>query len=342
MQIKQFPRGSPTTTDYLIFESDTATLSCLINELPTATTTSSSTWTIINDNYVAQSSEKIIASVSNITITLPENPSNQDIEIFNVADSGSLLINLNGKKFEGLDYTSGITLESRNYARILYLSSDLGWLQLPGSALTILSEYSTSGLVLWLEGGSLIDKSGNENNASAIGTSPTITSGLDSKNILRWDGTDNQELQIAPFLTSATEATIYVVFTNLANNNYNLIRTKNIDDYWRFSSNGNGYFGTFLSGRIDGYPSEMPLDGSHLISIHAKANNYEVLLDNVGKGVQDLAFDPGDRFRISTNEKNFNGDIALILVYQNWIDKNSSEHEEIIATIKANYPSLII
>lgn len=199
-----------------------------------------------------------------------------------------------------------------------------------------------SGMKLWIEG-SLLDKSDNSNNATSVtGTNPTVTVGLDNKNVLRWDGSGNQELQISPFLTDATEATVYVVFTNLANNNYNLIRTKNIDDYWRFSNNGNGYFGTFLSSRIDGYPSGMPLDGSHLISIHAKANSYEVLLDNIGKGVQDLSFDVGDRFRIGTNDKNFNGDIALILVYDSWVDKESQSHEDIVAAIKSRYPSLTI
>jgi len=195
---------------------------------------------------------------------------------------------------------------------------------------------------LWIEG-SLIDKSGNSNNAtSVIGTNPTVIVGLDGKNVLHWDGSSSQELQISPFLADATEATVYVVFSNSANNNYNLIRTKNIDDYWRFSNNGKGYFGTFLSGRVNEYPSEMPLEGSHLVSIHAKDNSYEVLINNFGKGVQDLNFDPGDRFRIGTNDKNFNGDIALILVYDSWIDKESQSHEDIVAAIKSNYPSLVI
>lgn len=200
-----------------------------------------------------------------------------------------------------------------------------------------------SGMRLWIENGSLLDKSGNSNNAiSVTGINPTVTVGLDNKNVLRWDGSSNQELQISPFLTDATEATVYVVFTSSANSNYNLIRTKSLDDYWRFSNDGNGYIGTFLSSRVDNYPSAMPLSGSHLVSIHAKTNSYEVLLDNVGKGVQDVAYDAGDRFRVGTNDKSFNGDIALILVYPNWIDKTSTQHQNIIFTVKSNYPSLTI
>jgi len=249
MQIKDFPRGIPSSNDFLLFQSaDGITKACLISEL-------------------------------SLTVDIPPTPS---------------------------------------------------------------SDYLT-GMMLWIEDGSLLDKSGNANNATSFGGRiPTKTVGLDNKNVFRWDGASNQELQISPFLTDATEATIYLVLTNLANNNYNLIRTKNLDDYWRFSNNGNGYFGTFLSSRIEGYPSGMPLDGSHLISIHAKANSYEVLLDNIGKGVQDLSFDPGDRFRIGTNDKNFNGDIALILVYDSWIDKESQDHEDMVAAIKLNYPSLTI
>jgi hypothetical protein len=253
MQIKDFPRGIPSSSDFLLFQTaDGITKSCLISELPNS-------------------------------------PS----------DSGG--------------GTGGTTA---NYL---------------------------SGMKLWIEGGSLVDKSGNANNATSVsGTNPTVIVGLDGKNVLRWDGSGNQELQISPFLSEATEATVYVVFTNSANNNYNLIRTKNLDDYWRFLNDGNGYIGTFLSERVNTYPSGMPLDGSHLISIHAKANSYEVLLDNIGKGIQDLNFDAGDRFRIGTNDKNFNGDIALILVYDSWVDKESQSHEDIIAAIKSNYPSLAI
>jgi hypothetical protein len=253
MQIKDFPRGIPSSNDYLLFQTaDGITKSCLISELPNSP-----------------------------------------------PDSGG-----------------GTGEASANYL---------------------------SGMKLWIENGNLLDKSGNSNNAtSVIGTSPTVAIGLDNKNVLRWNGSASQELQISPFLTDATEATVYVVFTISTNNNYNLIRTKNLDDYWRFSNDGNGYIGTFLAGRVNAYPSEMPLEGSHLISIHAKNNSYEVLVNNLGKGVQDLSFDPGDRFRIGTNDKNFNGDIALILVYDSWIDKESQDHEDIVAAIKSNYPSLAI
>lgn len=344
MQIKQFPRALPKTTDYLLFQSDINTLSCLVSDLPFTppTATTSSSWNILVDNYTAKVGEKLLVNASNKTLTLPSTLETKDIEIFNISD-GVLLIDLNNNKFQGSDYTSGsITLKAGNYTRIFYLNSAFGWLQISGGGLTIPSKYPT-GMKLWIEEGSLLDKSGNGNNATSVtGTNPSVAINSDNKTVLRWSGNGNQELQIPAFLNDTIGATLYLVFANSVNSHYNLIRTKGIDDYWRFANTGNGYIGTFLSSRIDNYPPAMPLSGSHLVSIHAKANSYEVLLDNVGKGVQDVAYDAGDRFRIGTNDKPFNGDIALILVYPNWIDKTSVQHQNIISTIKSNYPSLTI
>ncbi|MBH8576980.1 hypothetical protein I8752_29160 [Nostocaceae cyanobacterium CENA369] len=164
---------------------------------------------------------------------------------------------------------------------------------------------------LWLEDGSLTDKSSNGNNATPVGSnSPTVVNSTSGKPALKWDGSGTQELQVSPFLGSATGATLYCVFT-ASNGNYNLVRTANLDDYWRFVS-GAGYFGTFRNGRFEGYPNSMPSSGSHLISIHADTNSYEVLLDNVSLGSQSSTFTPGDRFRIVSNDKAFSGDIGII------------------------------
>ena len=86
----------------------------------------------------------------------------------------------------------------------------------------------------------------------------------------------------------------------------------------------------------------MPTTGNHLLSIHADSSSYEVLLNNVSEGAQSPGFSPGDRFIIGANDKPFNGDIALILVYPFFINKTSTEHTSIVNSIKTVYPSLNI
>ncbi|WP_298908749.1 hypothetical protein [uncultured Nostoc sp.] len=208
-----------------------------------------------------------------------------------------------------------------------------------GNTGTIISGYP-AGMALLLEGGSLVDKSNNARDASPFGSnSPSLATGIDGKSVLRWNGSGTQELQIAPFLGNAVGATIYCVFTIYQADNYNLVRTFGLDDYWKFVS-GSGYFRTFRNSRFDGYPASMPSTGSHLVSIHADFNTYEVMVDRISKGQQQSTFTPGDRFRIGTKDKLFTGDIATLLVYPEYISPNSTKDVAVKNTIKSNYPSL--
>lgn len=199
-------------------------------------------------------------------------------------------------------------------------------------------EYLPNSL-LWLEG-SLTDRSGNNRNASPIGAnSPTIVTGLSNKPALRWNGSGSQELQVTPFLSGTNGATLYCVFTVSANTHYTLVQTANLDDYWRFSNDGSGYIGTFLASRREGYPASMPNSGSHLVSIHATGSSYEVLVNNQSRGLVNANYTPGNRFRIGSNSKPFNGDISLLMVYP-FISPTSTEHRNHVLAIKQNYPSL--
>lgn len=197
-----------------------------------------------------------------------------------------------------------------------------------------------SGMALLLDNGSLADKSGNNRNAVPTGlNSPSVARGLDGKQVLRWNGTGDQELQIPPFLGNTNGATLYCVCSIYAGDNYNLVRTYPIDDYWKFVA-GTGYFGTFRSSRYNGYPSSMPSTGNHLISIHASPTDYEVVVDTISKGVQESSYVPGDRFRIGVNDKVFSGDIALLLVYPQYTPPGSTSDLGVRNSIKLAYPSL--
>lgn len=220
--------------------------------------------------------------------------------------------------------------------RSLKLSTLKAFIGIP--SIPVNASYPT-GMRLWLDGGSLSDKSGDGNDATPVGASaPTITNDSSGKPALKWNGSGTQELQVTPFLSDVNAATLYCVFT-ASDGNYNLARTSALDDYWRFVS-GAGYFGTFSASRRDNYPATMPSTGNHLLSIHSQNGHYEILLDNVSSGVQTGNFVAGDRFRIGTNDKVFSGDISLMLVYPNFINKSSTIHSDCVSAIKANYSSL--
>lgn len=342
MQISNFPNGIPLPSDLILFESttDETYRKASISQLPFSSGGGGS-WQIINANYTASTGDKILnTATADITLTLPL-VSVGEIEIFNLNSSSKIFINLQGKKYNSGTYqTANLVCQGSNKSvKLVYINETLGWYPIYNQLDT--AGLYPQGMALWIEGGSLTDKSSNGRNASPVGAnSPATVTGVDGKQVFRWAGTSNQELQVTPFLTGTSGATLYCVFTVSANTNYNLIKTANIDDYWRLSSNSDGYIGTFRNTRISNYPSGMPSSGSHLVSIHANSSGYEVILDNVSKGLRSETYSAGDRFRVGTNDKAFNGDIALILVYPYWINKTSYDHTSCVQAIKQFYPSL--
>ncbi len=302
-------------------------------------------WDTITASYTATAGKRIISSpnTADITITLPASPvSGNEIEVINISATYKTLFNFGSSKLDAVATTNrNISLKGAfNYVKLLYIDASNGWVQIPQKTLNVATAYE-SGMRLLLEFGSLIDQSGFNNNPTSVsGTLPDVAIGLNSQKVLRFNGNGTQELQIPYFMSGTTAATLYVVFTVSVNSSYNLIRTADLDDYWKFSSDGNGYIGTFLNARKEAYPPSMPSSGSHLMSIHASASSYEVILDKVSKGAISNVYSSGNRFRIATNDKPFNGDIALILVYPSLINKTSTQHQAILSAIKLNYPSL--
>ncbi len=339
MQITNFPSGVPSGEDLILFQSlnDGSYRKASFGEFSGNT----AKWEIINSNYTVKDFDKVfINATTSVTLTLPI-VTKGEIELFN-RNAILTYINLQGKNYNGANYNpSNLVLSGANkYLRLIYLDENNGWYPISTDKLESFGNYPT-GMSLWIEGGSLADKSGNSRDATLLGTTaPSVVNGIDGKTVFRWSGAGNQELQVIPtFLSETTGATAYVVYT-ASNSNYNLLRTASLDDYWRFSNNSAGYFGTFRSSRYEAYPSGMPDSGHHLVSIHASSNTYEVILDNVSKGVQSSTYSAGDRFRIVTNDKPFSGDVALILIYPYLIDKASTAHASCLQAIKSYYPSL--
>lgn len=289
--------------------------------------------TITSDTSLSPNNKYLVNSFEEITVFLPESG---EIEICNPYNTVILCLNA---KFNGVTLTNArIVFNGSITARFLYINSSVGWISLNGRSAIVKRGYGSP--LLWLQG-SLEDISGNSRNAVPIpgATAPEIITGLNNKSALRFDAS-NQELQITPFLSSYTGATLYIVFSPDNETNYNLIKTADIDDYWRFQAQGEGYLGTFRSQRFESYPPDMPSFGNHLISIHAGNDSYEVIQNNVSKGVRFSIFHPGDRFRIAANDKPFTGDISLVLVYP-YHPANSAEYSEITNSIRQEYPSIL-
>lgn len=293
-----------------------------------------------NENITISDASLICdASTNSVTISIqiPDKP--LILNLFRYGDY-DVYLDFLGAKLNGESLTDTTTFVGKDTGsvQLVYVNEDFGWLDASKVITKLFTNNYADGLALLLQG-SLTDSSGNNNHANALNVLPEMATGIDEQEVLRWNGTGTQELDIPVFLGSTTGATLYCVFTANNEGNYNLVRTTNIDDYWRFV-NGNGYFGTFLNSRLSNYPSGMPSTGSHLVSIHASGNSYEVLLDNQSKGIVNAVYNPGNIFRIGTNDKPFKGDIALILVYPFFIDKSSSQHQTNILTIASKYPSL--
>lgn len=343
MLIHDFPTGTPSSEDWFLFEQkETEAYLKAEMALLLGGGGGGATWTTLGDNAtLAINSKTIITATSPITLNFPIGTIGE-LEMYNTS-TAKISINLGGGKYQGFNYpTSSIQLSAKDtYIRLIWVDSINGWIPLMGT-LEVIGNYP-SGMAFWLEGGSYQDRSGNNRHLTPLNpnTPPIKAVGLDNKQVLRWNGTGSQELQRDPFLNGTTAATLYCVFTVLANNHYGLVRTQSgLGDYWRFTQNAAGYFGLFRNIRFEAYPLNMPSSGSHLVSIHANGTNYEVIQNNVSKGVQSSGYTPGNVFRVGVNDLLFNGDIALILLYPYHINKTTLEHTNIITEIKNFYPSL--
>ncbi|AFY54386.1 hypothetical protein Riv7116_1845 [Rivularia sp. PCC 7116] len=299
-------------------------------------------WLVTSENLTISKGLLICDTVnSDITITVPVPSSNNYLQVVNHGQR-NIYFDFSGASLDGQSLTNTIislTPESK-FVRLAYVTG-IGWIDIESKLNKAFVGGYVPGAKLILKG-QLNDLSGNNNHAVPIGSNaPTIATGIDGKSVLRWDGSGTQELEVPYFLAGTNGATLYCVYTANDEENYNLARTRGIDDYWRFVY-GEGYIGTFLSYRLSGYPPNMPSNGHHLVSIHADASSYELLLNNASEGVRSDSYDSGDRFIISPNDKTFKGDIALMICYPFYIDKTSTEHSTNVSVISDEFPSLIL
>lgn len=345
MELNLFPRKSePVGDDCLLLQdaNNNAYFHTKISDLnisDSSNTTAVNPWLYTTADTTIRN-ESIVCDTANNSITISITPPTFPfcLRIVNIGDN-DVNIDLLGESLEG-DNLENIILQlsPRANALLAFSNNDFGWIDLEKSINKVFTNSLYPGMLLWLEG-TLLDLSGNGNHAIALGNAPTETTGIDGANVLQWNGSGTQELTIPYFLGGSDSATLYCVYTANSEDNYNLARTKSMDDYWRFV-NGSGYFGTFLNNRINNYPASIPANGNHLVSIHASASEYEVILDNQSQGIRNQSYSSGDRFVIGSNDKKFKGQLAFMLVYPFEIDPASAEHQANLSVISYKYPSL--
>lgn len=315
-------------------------------------------WQIKTSNYLAKSGDRIVANLTSSAwaLTLPANPAiGEEIQVLTFgAGSNALSIDPNGKNLNGASTAMAISAD-RLETRFVFVGA-AGWISAVGGGSASPSPSPSpspgpspspspatspaAGMEFWING-DFTDLSGNENHLVPmnVGQLPEKVTGLDGKPVLYWDGTYKGELTTNHFLEGATAATLYAVFTvDPQSAHYDLFQTNSNDAYWRFANNGSGYFGSFLGGRINEYPAQMPGSGAHLVVIFAKPDTYEVHIDNVSQGVRNVPFFPGYFVRICPNNRGFKGTVATELVYTR--EALPAEHLQNLQYLKARYPSL--
>jgi hypothetical protein len=189
---------------------------------------------------------------------------------------------------------------------------------------------SIAGLAVWLDAtqiastdgtalSSWSDASGGGHHATqASGTlQPTYqTNELNGKPVVRFDGTDDFMTLGNLSATFPAAATLFVVFTPVTESAYSVYEHDSTNGFWRFSD-GNGYWRTFRSARVDGY-IVMPASGNHMVSLVSSAATWQAYLDGVGGGAQAAAYQAGTSHEIGRSQGNAEylaGDIAEVLVY---------------------------
>lgn len=201
-----------------------------------------------------------------------------------------------------------------------------------------------SGLTVWLKADAIVglvdtdpvatwdDESGNNLDAtqSTAGFKPLYRTGIiNGLPALSFDGTDDVLSlgNLAAFFPTA--ATLFIV-ADISDAGYSLVDTSNVDSYWRFSGDGNGYLGVFRTARIDGYPMAMPNTGAHLFTVQS-GSAYEVFLDGTSKGTQSGSYSAGNSYLIgrdntATAEKVLSGYVAEILIYNRGLSSVERGH----------------
>jgi hypothetical protein len=360
VQIKDLPEiNIVNANDLLVVQTSTNSITSkvtkanLLKELGAGGLT---TWQVINNNTDIIINSKNIIIESNKILNFPLVDTldgvNGEIEILSRFDTGSILLNLNGNKINKQLYPNNdLALSANSYLRLIYINPDIGFFPVEGEDSLFRQTNYPGSPNFWIEDGSLTDKAGNISLALvSSGSSIAIFKNSSIKrSALRFNGTPQELAASNTFLNNTIGATFYIVCTVNSGASYNLISTRPLDGYYRFSNDGNGYIATCLAARRSAYPPSMPSSGNHLFSLHCGKKElndvpiYDFLQNNISKGrITNIAYDSGTYFRVCTNDnsKSFNGDLYLMLVYPRLILPTDNLHKEIITKIKEYYPIL--
>ncbi|OGV62742.1 MAG: hypothetical protein A2498_02755, partial [Lentisphaerae bacterium RIFOXYC12_FULL_60_16] len=214
---------------------------------------------------------------------------------------------------------------------------------------------AVSGLAVWLKADAgvqtngsgavtnWVDQTGNGRHAWQTNASERpqwTSSGIGGKPVIRFDGTDDGLNMGSLSATFPTAATVFVVATLNADNDYNLLTTYNNGGYWRYSGDGKAYGGVFRATRVDAV-CPAPNSGSHIFAVESSAAKWEMWIDGDSRGSAATAYYAGEDYRIgrpdggTADVRNLKGDIAEILIYDRPL--SSLEHKQVGACLAKKY-----
>lgn len=159
------------------------------------------------------------------------------------------------------------------------------------------------------------DQSGQANDVTQTGSArPTfqtnITNGLPG---VYFSAASTQSMS-GSAVSTGTAVTWWIVFQpdTISAIDVELFGMRVNNSYYRYSGDGNGYFGSYRQDRIDGYPTAVPTSGiNYMVGVSTGAT-YNVWINGVDKGAQAAAHNAEDSFVIGgylATTRNWNGHI---------------------------------
>lgn len=94
---------------------------------------------------------------------------------------------------------------------------------------------------------------------------------------------------------SATAATWWIVYQpdTITAIEVEIVGSGPGTSYYRFSGDGNGYFGAYRNARINGYPTAVPTSGINILVGLSTDSTYNIWINGSAQGAQSADFDAG-------------------------------------------------
>jgi hypothetical protein len=209
--------------------------------------------------------------------------------------------------------------------------------------------YSDAGTTPAVNGGPVQqwnDQSGGNHHATqATGSSQPLKDAttINGRPSILFDGVDDS-LGLGNLTALFPSAgTLFVLFSPIAESQYDVVQTDNVSDsWWRFSDAAT-YIMVWKGTRVAGVAAGMPTTGNHYVSVHSGASRYAVYLDGTLVVNQAADFNAGLVYSIGGGDqvnRGFNGYISEVIAYDSDVsDANRALIQTYLTTPPAGAPA---